>query len=60
MHLETGGLLNDIFLRSRKHAVFCDWGGGGVRHVEQVDLGVLGGVKSNNLMNRFLRVKLEG
>jgi hypothetical protein len=41
LYLESRGLLYDIFLRSRKHAVFCDLGGGGVRHDKQVDL-VLG------------------
>lgn len=32
MYLEDGSFLDDILMRSRRHAVLGDWGGLGVRH----------------------------
>ena len=55
--LEAGGLF-DLLLRSRRHAVFSDRGGGGVRHYGGNELG--GTFGRVNSMNRFLRVKLGG
>ena len=36
-HLEARSLLDDRLLRSRRHAVLSDRGGGGVRHFERMD-----------------------
>lgn len=44
-YLENGSFLDDILLRSRRHAVFGDWGGLGVRHYKRLDdWGCLGGM----------------
>jgi hypothetical protein len=36
-YLEGGSFLDDILLRSRRHAIFGDCGGLGVRHYERLD-----------------------
>ena len=60
-HLEARSLLDDRLLRSRRHAVLSDRGGGGVRHFEGGGRGWTGGFFVRmNLLNRFLRVKLGG
>lgn len=43
MYLEARSLLDDRLLRSRRHAVLSNRGGGGVRHFEGMDGGGLVG-----------------
>ena len=42
-HLEARSLFDDLLLRSRRHAVLGDRGGGGVGHFERMDgVGLVG------------------
>ena len=59
-HLEARSLFDDCLLRSRRHAVLGDRGGGGVGHFKGWTGDELVVFVRMNLMNRFLRVKLGG